>query len=138
LQVAEPPATIEEMSMSVKLVFVARRRPELSAEEFQDYWVNEHAPLVKSLQETIRIKRYVQSYTLDTPANASFSEARGIPAEPPPDGVAEAWWESVEDMEAGFSGVDGAEAGRRLIEDEGKFCDFATSRAFLTEERDII
>jgi hypothetical protein len=39
---------------------------------------------------------------------------------------------------AAFSGVDGLEAARLLIDDEGKFCDFATSRAFLTEERQII
>jgi uncharacterized protein (TIGR02118 family) len=124
--------------MSIKLVFVARRRPELSEAEFQTYWQNNHAPLVKSLQETVRIRRYIQSYTLNTPANAGFSEARGMPAEPPPDGVAEVWWDSLEDLEAAFSGVDGLEAARLLIDDEGKFCDFATSRAFLTEERQII
>lgn len=124
--------------MSVKLIFVARRRPELSAEEFQDYWVNQHAALVKELQSTIRIRKYVQSYTLDTPLNAEFCKARGIPVETPPDGVAEAWWDSLEDVEAGFSGPEGEEAARRLIEDEGKFCDFTTSRAFWTAQRQII
>jgi hypothetical protein len=124
--------------MAVKLLFVARRRPELTAEAFQDYWVNQHASLVKELQSTIRIKKYVQSYTLDTPLNAEFCAARGIPFETPPDGVAEAWWDSLEDARAGFSGAEGEEAGRRLIEDEGKFCDFSTSRAFWTEQRHII
>ena len=124
--------------MSVKLIFVARRRPELSPEEFQHYWENNHAALVRELAETIRIRKYVQSYTLDVAENAAFCEARGIPVEAPPDGVAEAWWDSLEDVRAGFSGSDGGEAARRLIEDEGKFCDFATSRAFWTAQRQII
>jgi hypothetical protein len=126
------------MAVPVKLIFVARRRPELTPEQFQDYWVNRHAPLVKELQDTVRIKQYVQSYTLDTPLNADFCTARGIPFEEPPDGVAEAWWESLDDVVAGFSGPDGEEAARRLVEDEGKFCDFATSRAFWTAQRQII
>jgi uncharacterized protein (TIGR02118 family) len=124
--------------MAVKLIFVARRRPELSPEEFQEYWANNHAALVRELQDVTRIQKYVQSPTLDTPANAGFSEARGIPVEAPPDGVAEVWWDSIEDFNAGFSGAEGEEAGRRLIEDEAKFCDFATSRAFITEQRPII
>lgn len=72
--------------MSVKLVFVARRRPELSPEEFQDYWINSHAPLVRELQDVIRIQSYAQSYTLDTQLNAYFCAARGIPFDTPPDG----------------------------------------------------
>jgi uncharacterized protein (TIGR02118 family) len=124
--------------MPVKLIFIARRRPELTAEQFQDYWVNQHAALVKEVQSTIRIKEYIQSYTIDTQLNADFCSARGIPFETPPDGVAEAWWDSLEDVQAGFSGPDGEEAARRLIEDEGKFCDFTTSRAFWTEQRHII
>jgi uncharacterized protein (TIGR02118 family) len=124
--------------MPVKLIFIARRRPELTAEQFQDYWVDQHAALVKEVQSTIRIKKYIQSYTIDTRLNADFCSARGIPFETPPDGVAEAWWDSLEDVQAGFSGPDGEEAARRLIEDEGKFCDFTTSRAFWTEQRHII
>lgn len=124
--------------MPVKLIFVARRRPELSAEEFQQYWENQHAALVTELQSTISIRSYIQSYTLDTQLNRDFCQARGIPFETPPDGVAEAWWDSLEDVQAGFSGPDGEEAARRLIEDEGKFCDFSTSRAFWTQQRHII
>jgi hypothetical protein len=39
---------------------------------------------------------------------------------------------------AGFSGPEGEAAAARLVEDEGRFCDFATSRAFWTEQRHII
>jgi hypothetical protein len=40
--------------------------------------------------------------------------------------------DSLEDVQAAFSGTNGEEAARRLIEDEGKFCDSTTSRAFWT------
>jgi heme-degrading monooxygenase HmoA len=58
--------------------------------------------------------------------------------ETPPDGVTELWWDSLEDLVAGFSGPAGEKAGRRLIEDEAKFIDFTTSRAFITQERQVV
>lgn len=122
----------------VKLIFLARRRPELSAEEFQDYWENKHAALVREVQPIVKIRSYVQSYTLDTELTAGFCAARGIPVETPPDGVAEVEWDSLDDVRAAFSGPDGEEAARRLVEDEGRFVDFSTSRAFWTSARRII
>ena len=53
----------------VKLVFCVRRRAELSREECQRYWRENHAPLVQRHAEVLRVRRYVQTHTLDTPAN---------------------------------------------------------------------
>src|SRR2546430_16595413 len=64
----------------VKLVFCVRRRSELSREECQRYWREIHAPLVRSHAEVLRIRRYVQTHTLDTPANAMLQAGRGGPA----------------------------------------------------------
>jgi hypothetical protein len=47
----------------IKLVFCGRRRNDLSEEEFYDYWLNKHAPLVESKVSALRIRRYVQSHT---------------------------------------------------------------------------
>jgi uncharacterized protein (TIGR02118 family) len=124
--------------MTVKLVYVARRRPEMTPEEFREYWANDHAALVRDLQEVTGFRRYVQSQPLETPANAAFATSRGMSLETPPDGVSEAWWDSLEDLVAGFSGPDGERAARRLIEDEAKFIDFSTSHAFITEERQVV
>ena len=49
----------------VKLVFCLRRLPHLSLAEFQEYWLQKHGPLVRSHAETLRIRRYVQTHTLD-------------------------------------------------------------------------
>lgn len=120
----------------VKLVFCLRRRPEMSREEFQRYWYEKHAPLVRSHAETLRIRRYVQTHTLDSPANAAMRASRGGPVEY--DGVAELWWDSIEDLAAGASTEEARAAGRELLEDERKFVDLANSPLWVAEEKPIV
>ena len=55
----------------IKLVFCCRRRPELSREEFQRYWLQSHGPLVRELAPALGIKRYTQVHTV----TSAFSEA---------------------------------------------------------------
>jgi hypothetical protein len=124
--------------MAVKLVYVARRRPELTPEEFQEYWSREHADLMRELQSVLGFVKYVQSRPLDTPVNAAFARARGMSLETPPDGTDELWWDSLEDLVAALSSPDGERAAGRLIEDEAKFIDFSTSHAFVTQERRVV
>ena len=45
--------------------------------------------------------------------------------------VPEVWFRSIEDMQAMSSTPEGREAGRLLVEDEAKFCDFSRSERFL-------
>ena len=118
----------------VKLVFCCRRRPELTREEFQKYWLDEHGPLVRSLREALpQMRRYVQSHTLDTPANDAVQASRGTADAF--DGITEVWFDSLDAM--GSTTEDAATAGRRLLEDESTFIDFANSSVFLTVEHDI-
>ena len=120
----------------VKLVFCLRRRPDLTREECQRYWLDTHGPLVRSHAEVLRIRRYVQSHTLDTPANAMLQASRGGPEAY--DGVAELWWDSVEDLAAGSSSPEGVAAGLELLEDERRFIDLANSPLWLVEEHEIV
>ena len=124
--------------MPVKLIFVVRRHPNLTPAQFQDHWVNTHAPLVRSLAETFRIRRYVQSASIDSPVTAQLAEVRGMAVEEPPDGVAEVWFDSMEDLIAGFFGPDSEGAGQRLLEDEARFVDYSRTKAWVTEERQMI
>lgn len=57
----------------ITLVFCCRRNPNLSVEEFQSSWQNDHGPLVCSLRAAFpQMRRYVQSHTLPTqPVNRS-------------------------------------------------------------------
>ena len=120
----------------VKLVFCVRRRAELSREECQRYWRENHAPLVQRHAEVLRIRRYVQTHTLDTPANEMLQAGRGGPEGF--DGVAELWWDSLDDLAAASSTPAGLAAGAELLEDERKFIDLANSPLWLAEEHEIV
>ena len=81
----------------IKLMYCVRRLPELSREEFQRYWRETHGPLVRERAQALGIRRYVQTHTLDSQLNEAMRASRG--SDPNIfDGVAELWWDSVEDL----------------------------------------
>ena len=120
----------------IKLVFVIRRREDMSSEEFHRYWLEEHAPLARSLVEQLAARRYVQSHTVAPELNAQLAATRDTAESF--DGLAEFWWDSLEDFVSAFTREEGQEAGRTLIEDEAKFIDFGRSSLFVTEEHVIL
>ena len=118
----------------MKLVFCCRRRPELTREEFQRYWLDEHGPLVRSLRAAVpQMKRYVQSHTLGDEVNDPIRATRGTTE--PYDGITEVWFDDLGTM--GSTTEEAAEAGRRLLQDESTFIDFAGSSVFVTVEHEI-
>ncbi|HXU99620.1 MAG TPA: EthD domain-containing protein [Caulobacteraceae bacterium] len=119
----------------IKLVFALVRRPEYTRESFQAYWFDHHAPLVASVRETLRIRHYVQAHSLPAEASEALRASRGGPEGY--DGVAELWWDSLEDVAATMAHPAGVEAGRMLLEDERKFIDLARSPLWWCEERAI-
>lgn len=125
----------------IRITFCLTKRDELSLEEFQDYWLHKHAPLVKSVADDLRIKKYVQLHTREWAENdgARASRAGSLAAAPDIyDGVAELWWESLEDLRAATETEEGRQAGRLLLEDEAKFIDFSRSPLWYGEEHQII
>jgi hypothetical protein len=54
------------------------------------------------------------------------------------DGVAELWWDSLDDMRTASGTPAGQAAGLALLEDERKFIDLARSPLFFGEEKTII
>jgi uncharacterized protein (TIGR02118 family) len=120
----------------VKLVFCCRRLSQLSRQEFQRYWHDTHGPLVRRHADALRIRRYVQSHTLDHAINAALAGARGAPEEF--DGIAEVWWDSLDDVLAATTTPEGRAAGQTLYEDERQFIDHARSPLWLSEEHPIV
>jgi hypothetical protein len=116
-----------------RLVFPVQRRAELTREEFQRYWREQHAPLVRRLARTLGIQRYVQVHT---DLNAETDPGRvARNAAPPHDGVAELWIDtdlaegSIEERRA---------AATELLADERQFVDLEASRFFFGSERTIV
>jgi len=120
----------------IKIVYCLTRKNGLSRAEFQDYWRNNHAPLVRAHAAILGIERYVQSHTLDSLFGDAANRARaGVSGY---DGVAELWFASLEALERGAGDPEAVEAGRILLEDEARFIDFARSPLFLAQEHEII
>ena len=46
----------------IKFVMCIRRHPDMTREQFQDYWRNNHGPFFIENADTMRAKKYVQSY----------------------------------------------------------------------------
>lgn len=119
----------------IKLTFCVCRKDGISPEEFHDYWLNTHGPLVKSVAEVLGIRKYVQSHALDTPANEALASVRGAP--PHLDGVAELWF-TEDDFNAIGENPEGEAAAKLLIEDEAKFIDFSRSPLWFNQEHVIL
>jgi uncharacterized protein (TIGR02118 family) len=121
----------------IKLVFMVRRREGITREEFQRYWKEEHAELVKRHAERLRIRRYVQTHARDTDLDGALAESRG--SEPRQhDGVAELWWDSIDDLVQAATSEEGQAAQQALLEDERRFIDLPNSPIWLGEEIAVI
>jgi uncharacterized protein (TIGR02118 family) len=121
----------------IKLTFVIRRRPDLDEAEFRRYWRDQHSQLVATHAETLRIRRYVQSHRIETPIDEVLAASRGIDGEAY-DGVAELWWDSIEDLVAVMSEEAGLAASAALLEDEARFIDLPACRIWFNEEHEIV
>ena len=120
----------------IKLTFCLHRLPELSREEFQRYWFENHAPLVRKHAEALRIQRYVQMHSASDELDEVLRATRGGPEGY--DGVAELWWKNREDMLAATQSPEGVAAGRELLEDERRFIDLSRSPRGMGEERPVV
>ena len=89
----------------VKLIAAIKRLPQMPHEEFVRYWLEEHSKLAS---QTPHLRRYVINIV-----DRSFFPRN----EPPFDGFAEMWFDTVEEMNEGMAWrkTDG------LREDEKKF-----------------
>ncbi len=121
----------------IKLVFMLRRREGTTREEFQRYWREEHAELVKRHAELLRIRRYVQTHARDTDLDEALAGSRG--SEPRQyDGLAELWWDSIDDLVQAATSEQGQAAQQALLEDERGFIDVANSPIWLGEEIAVV
>ena len=120
----------------IKLVYVIRKRADISEKDFHEYWLKTHGPLVRGFAKSMRAKKYVQSHAVHEDAGKQIRTTRPKMTETY-DGITEVWWDSLEDFSGGGAVQDSAEAARALLEDESKFIDFERSSIFLTEEHEI-
>ncbi|MGA9722348.1 MAG: EthD domain-containing protein, partial [Candidatus Binatus sp.] len=77
----------------IKLVYVIRKRADISEKDFHEYWLKKHGPLVRSFAKSMRAKKYVQSHTVFEDAGHQIRNTRPKMKETY-DGITEVWWDT--------------------------------------------
>ena len=119
----------------IKMIFCVKKRADISADFFNDYWLNHHGPLVKSHRGALQIQRYSQRHSGYAELTDLAIEQRGMSSSY--DGFAELWWPDIDTAMAGLMSEAGLAAGALLAEDEAKFIDLSRSTIAFTEEHVI-
>ena len=123
----------DQPSPLVKLVYCLHRLPNLSREEYQRYWRENHGPLVLEHKEALRARRYIQCHAKYYEEYNEVVKERGNLVEDF-DGAAELWWDSVDDFRPEKITPEREQAGNALREDEQKFIDWSRSPVWLGRE----
>lgn len=109
----------------IKVIGLLKRRPDLTHEEFSDYWFNKHHPLGERIvpKEALSV-RYVQNHALNL----------GRGGEAPYDAVAELVFDDMAGMQRWIDWYY-SEAGKPLRDDEFNFMDVSKRVVIVTDER---
>ncbi|RZK39187.1 MAG: EthD family reductase [Hymenobacter sp.] len=100
----------------IKLSVLCPKRPDLTLEEFKNHWKNVHGPLFSSQPE---VKQYVKKYIQVHSTGAHIDNA-GFPPVSYFDGVAEIWFDTMEDIPKVFNSEN---FEKNIAPDEAKFID---------------
>ena len=110
----------------VKLTCLVRRKPDMSPQDFHDYWRDRHGPLVASTKSGSHVLRYLQHHRpLD---DYGPHDDGGY------DGVTEQWFESMDDYRAHIAEDDFA----TVWADLPRFLDVDKLAFVVTEEPVVI
>jgi uncharacterized protein (TIGR02118 family) len=117
----------------IKAVVLMRKLPHLSDEEFRRFWLEEHGPLVRSHAAARRIRKYVQVHPTGPDVLGDIVARRGGRAVDC-DGIAEIYWDSLEDfLEAGRT-PEGQRAVAEIVAHEKQFLQLPSLQFFLGRE----
>jgi len=109
----------------IRVLYALRKSPHLSVDEFHDYWLNTHGPLVVANADVLAIDRYIQVHTIDDPNSKAARKARGMVELY--DGVSELWIDNTDDPVAAWESAEGESALREIVGDEDRFVDASRS-----------
>jgi hypothetical protein len=118
----------------VKVFLMLYRKPDLTREQFLDYWKGPHKDLAISTAGAVRLRRYVQNHPVQHEMTEALRKGRGVAAATY-DGIVEAWWDSFEDLAA--VGNTAGEIAATLLADELRFCDFSRSEMWFGTEHEF-
>lgn len=116
----------------IKLAMLLKRKKGMSFEEFDRYWSGPHADLLLSVPNFTRhVRRYCQSHVIDPSYGGEGLKWPKADF----DGIAEVWFDSIDDMNRAFSEPDFVE---KAGSDDLNFVDRESVTTIITEELEKI
>jgi hypothetical protein len=122
--------------MTVKILAFVKKRKDLTREQFKDYWFKEHVKIEKMVLEQTPICKIAANITVKLVPGPGRTSA-GI--EWPWDGIAEMYYNSMEDFQAHQKMLqEGKDPTRPLLfKDEQNFLDPSEKIVLVVEEHSI-
>ncbi len=117
----------------IRLNFALQRLSNLSRAEFQKHWREQHGPMVAGFARALRVRRYLQSHTVEDALYDGLRAPR-TGMHDPFDGIASLWFDTREDLVAAMTTDEGRKAGAALLADEKRFIDLAKSPIWVSQE----
>jgi uncharacterized protein (TIGR02118 family) len=103
----------------VKTFNFFKRKPELSVERFREYWLNQHAAVIRAIPE---VRKYIASIAIPSSYRNSH--------EPHYDGISEAWFDDEETIRR----IAETQPLRAAITDDAVFIDTSKAGSILADE----
>jgi hypothetical protein len=113
----------------IKMIFMLKRRPGMSREEFVRYYESTHAKLGE--KHVVQAARYVRRYLKGLPEPFT-----GVVGEPDHDVITELWFNDQAEMDVTMSHLLKAEVSQEITRDEENLFDRSRNRVYLVEEVD--
>lgn len=122
----------------IRLNYYVRRKPGMSAEEFQTQWRESHGPLWAKFAEVLGLRRYTQVY--DDPNNsvAEYLKTGYSVTGEPYDGLSVACWSEIAVLENALKSGEGAAAWQAILENEKEFIDHESSMLSFGTDHPVI
>jgi uncharacterized protein (TIGR02118 family) len=104
----------------IKIVLLLHRRPDLTVDQFRQYWHTKHRPLIERLPG---LRRLVLNDVLPGPNGP----------EPTCDGIAEDWFDSLEAMQVAFASPE----AQAVTADVANFLDLKRFQMLMVAEQEV-
>ncbi len=116
----------------IRFIHCIKRRPELTVEDFRQYWNGaEFTGLVDRLGLALGAMRVETNLALMVEANVELMEERG--SREPFDAVLEVWWDNARRLMELRESPQVAALFKEIEDYQRQFVDFTSSRRFFTE-----
>jgi hypothetical protein len=119
----------------IKVVRLVKRNPEMTNDEFRQYWMTKHAKIEREIGEISPIRKIQVSFALTQYVNTDGSRTLGEESEPSFDAILELYFDRIDDLFYEFNDTD---IPNRIVTDELNFVDHSGGLVRVITEEEVI